>query len=69
MYENDSGDRLTLFVRARAGESETAFRHLQDGSVEAIYWFTGALGYALTGEIGREPLLQAARAAHRGLDQ
>jgi len=65
MYQDNSGRRLTLYVRTAATENqETAFRFTQEGGVRVFYWVDGPFGYALTGEIEREPLLRAANAVY-----
>ncbi len=67
MYENESGKRLTLFVRRGGEESETAFRHVQADGTGAFYWIEGDFGYALIGGLARDPLLRAARAVYSEL--
>lgn len=69
MYEDDAGKRLTLYVRSDAHESrETAFRFSQEGAVSVFYWLDGPLGYALSGELPRERLLEIAETAYRQLN-
>jgi len=64
MYENEKGDRLTLYVeRNRAGD-ETSFRFIEQDEVSAFYWKDGPLAYALIGRTGREQLLGLARATY-----
>lgn len=69
MYEENSGRRLTLYVRTDAKENrETAFRFAQEGRLGVFYWVDGRLGYALSAELPREQLLAVAEAAYRQLD-
>ena len=68
MYENSTGDRLTLYVRTNRGGEETAFRFVQDGAVGAFYWLDGPLGYALLAEADRGTLLPLARAVYDELN-
>ncbi len=64
MYENEKGDRLTLYVeRNRAGD-ETSFRFVEEDEVSAFYWKDGPLAYALIGRAAREQLLGLARATY-----
>ncbi len=64
MYENEGGDRLTLYVeRNRAGQ-DTAFRFVAEDEVSAFYWKDGPLAYALIGRAGREQLLGLARVTY-----
>lgn len=64
MYENLGGDRLTLYVRANPGGSDTAFRFAREGDVAAFYWLDGPLGYALIARTERERLLRLARGVY-----
>ncbi|MCX4028245.1 anti-sigma factor [Endozoicomonas sp. SM1973] len=58
MYENNAGNRLTLYVRHDAAENrETAFHYTQTNKVGVFYWVDRELGYALTGELPRDQLL------------
>lgn len=69
MYEDDGGKRLTLYVRSDAHENhETAFRFSQEGNISVFYWLDGQLGYALSGELPRERLLEIAETAYRQLN-
>ena len=61
MYENNTGNRLTLYVRHDAKENrETAFNYTQTNNVSVFYWVDRNLGYALTGELPRKQLLDLA---------
>lgn len=64
MYENDTGDRLTLYVERNRTGGETAFRFTAEGEVSAFYWKDGPLAYALIGRAGREQLLGLARTTY-----
>lgn len=68
MYENSTGDRLTLYVRTNRTGGDTAFRFVQDGEVGAFYWLDGPLAYALLAEADRNTLLPFARAVYDGLN-
>ena len=68
MYEDTSGQRLTLYVRARLGAAgETAFRYAKEGPVDVFYWIEGEAGYALSGTLGREKMLALARVVYQEL--
>ncbi len=67
MYENEAGDRLTLYIRTNREGGETAFRFEQDGAVSAFYWLDGPLAYAVLAEAERETLLPLARAVYNEL--
>ena len=69
MYQDGRGQRLTLYVRVNPDESrETAFRFAQERGVGVFYWLDGKLGYALSGEVGKEDLLRIATAVYRQLN-
>jgi anti-sigma factor RsiW len=69
MYQDGRGQRLTLYVRVNAEDSrETAFRFARESNVGVFYWIDRKLGYALSGEVGKEELLQVATAVHRQLN-
>jgi len=69
MYQDGRGQRLTLYVRVNAEDSrETAFRFARENSVGVFYWLDRKLGYALSGEVAKEELLQVATAVHRQLN-
>jgi anti-sigma factor RsiW len=67
MYQDKAGVRLTLYVRHDAGNAETAFRFAEEGSLSVFYWVDGPFGYALSGEVPRDKLLNLAEASYRQL--
>jgi anti-sigma factor RsiW len=68
MYQDDRGQRLTLYVQRHAGSEDTAFRFAENSGFRAFYWLDGPLGYALVGEVERDRLLQTARAVYADLN-
>ncbi|WP_233863561.1 anti-sigma factor family protein [Paraburkholderia adhaesiva] len=48
MYENDGGERLTLYVGS-SGKDTTRVHLLSDGNRRTFYWTTDRMGYALSG--------------------
>ena len=69
MYQDDRGQRLTLYVRINAEHSrETAFRFARHGNVGVFYWIDRKLGYALSGEIDKDELLRVAAAVYEHLN-
>jgi anti-sigma factor RsiW len=70
MYQDARGQRLTLYVQRDAkGGGETAFRYAKQGSVSVFYWVDGPFGYALSGEQGKNELLQVAYSVYRQLNR
>jgi anti-sigma factor RsiW len=69
MYQDGRGQRLTLYVSRQRGEPrDTAFRFSQEDRVSVFYWVDGNFGYALSGEIRREQLLQVAEVVYKQLN-
>lgn len=63
MYESANGERLTLTVRhALQPQPETGFKVLEKGGASVFYWIDRDYGYALSGGIGKNRLLEIARA-------
>jgi anti-sigma factor RsiW len=56
MYENDSGGRVTLYVRRGTGLIDTNFRTLALQHKTALYWSDRVLDYALAGEMKESEL-------------
>ncbi len=48
MYQNDAGERLTLYV-SESGRERDAVHLLRDGGRRTFYWSTDRMGYALSG--------------------
>ena len=69
MYQDGRGQRLTLYVSRQRGEPrDNAFRFSQEDRVSVFYWVDGNFGYALSGEIKREQLLQVAEVVYKQLN-
>lgn len=64
MYDDASGKRLTLYVRAAPG-NETAFRFQRDGEAATFAWIDQGFGFAVTAPATREELLPIAEAVYR----
>ena len=65
MYEDRQGQRITMYLRGMAEPTaETAFRFVEQGEVNTFYWVEGDWGYALSGELSRNRLLQVAHSIH-----
>jgi anti-sigma factor RsiW len=65
MYEDGSGQRITVLVARNAANRTTSFRFASADDVETFYWIDGDLGYAVTGEISREMLQKIAEECYR----
>jgi anti-sigma factor RsiW len=72
MYQNAAGERVTLYVGAvdgakAKGMEETAFRYASEGSIATFYWVDQGFGYALSGRLPRQNLLQLADSVYKQL--
>ncbi len=71
MYQDRAGQRLTLYVTrevpAAAGQPGTAFQFGQVGPTQVFYWVDQGFGYALSGAVDRQALLQVSQEVYRQL--
>jgi anti-sigma factor RsiW len=65
MYEDDSGERVTLYIRNAGNARETALTHAEKEGLGIVYWIDGGLAYALTAKADREALTGAAKLVYR----
>jgi len=66
MYQDAQGHRVTVYLRGMAKPTtETAFRIVQGKQASTFYWVDRQWGYALTGDLPRAQLLDAARALYQ----
>ena len=64
MYENETGERLTLYLRSGIGD-ETAFCYHEEGGIGAFYWSDEGFGYAIAARADRGPLMRIAEIVHQ----
>jgi len=70
MYENKTGNRLTLYVRTHVtGQQETLFNFSNHDGIRVFYWIDGPVGYALSGTINKPDLLEIAVTVYNSLEQ
>jgi anti-sigma factor RsiW len=75
MFERNGGERITLYIgslpesAAPGRANESAFRFTTDGPVPSFYWVDRGFGYALTGPLSRDALLNLATSVYRQLEQ
>lgn len=67
MYDDASGKRLTIYVRATEG-TETAFRFQKESEASTFAWIDQGFGFAVTAPASREELLPIAEAVYRGFE-
>lgn len=61
MYEDRAGRRVTVYVSLYHSGQETAFRYEEMQGAGAFVWLEPDMGYAIAGDIPREPLLAVSR--------
>jgi anti-sigma factor RsiW len=71
MYQNQTGRRLTLYVRTEANRNrETAFRYARENNVGVFYWIDHEVGYALaSADLSKDELLKLATVVYKQLEQ
>ncbi len=67
MYENDAGDRVTLYAARNPEGTETAFHMVNTSGTRSFYWLDGPLKFAITGELDQDDLSRIAQAAYEQL--
>lgn len=67
MYEDNAGHRLTVYVRATAGD-DTRFRFVSSQGVSAFSWIDQGLGFAIVGAVDRSRLLDIADTVYQQVD-
>ncbi|MBB4185591.1 anti-sigma factor family protein [Sinorhizobium terangae] len=65
MYEDGTGQRLTVLLGRDTENRETSFRIASQSGVETFYWIDSGIGYAVTGEVSRDLLQKVAHECYR----
>jgi anti-sigma factor RsiW len=63
MYQDKQGRRITLYMTR--DERKQSLRVAREGELQVAYWMDGTMGYALSGDVDKQQLLQLAQAASR----
>lgn len=69
MYQDHTGNRISLYVARDGSSTETGFRLLEEGDTRALYWLDNGYGCAVAGNLPEESLLKIANTAYRQLLQ
>ena len=71
MFQNAAGQRVTLYIGAMdkdaAASRETSFSFSGDERLPSFYWVDRGFGYAITGKLPRQALMEIATAVYRQL--
>ena len=65
MYEDNTGRRLTLYVRSSDEEVDTSFRFVKDDGATAFYWIDNKFAYAMVAPMDRSTLLPIANKVYQ----
>ncbi len=67
LYQNDEGQRVTLYMRAGGTAGKTSFTFTRDGEAAQFFWQDSHLAYSLIGRMAQDQLLRIAEAVSRSL--
>jgi anti-sigma factor RsiW len=65
MFENSTGERITLYIRQAPDTAETALLHAEINGLGIVYWMDNGLAYALTAEADKAQLIVTATAVYK----
>ncbi len=68
MYENASGQRVTLYVVLWPSDTETSFRFANTDGAQGFWWVDNKLGCAIVGDLPRDTLRQISLAAYQQIN-
>ncbi len=69
MYQDHTGNRISLYVARDNSNTETGFRLFEEGDTRALYWLDDGYGSAVAGNLPEEVLVKVANTAYRQLLQ
>jgi anti-sigma factor RsiW len=67
MYQNQSGDRVSVYVTVDKEGAETGFRRYDEQGARALYWVEKGYCYAVIGTVPEDKLNAIASSAYRQL--
>lgn len=67
MYQNDAGDRVSIYVTREQGGGDTGFRAAREGDTRALYWMDDDYGCAIAGDAPEPAMTAMADTAYRQL--
>lgn len=66
IYEDDNGQRITLYLRAGQNAVKSTFAFRREGEVSQFFWQDGRFAFSLIGMMAQERLLEIAEAINAG---
>jgi anti-sigma factor RsiW len=67
MYQDEAGNRISLYVARDPGNADTGFRYVEEGSTRALYWMDDGYGCAVAGDVSHAKLQTIADLAYTQL--
>lgn len=67
MYQDEAGNRISLYVARDPGNDDTGFRYLEEGATRALYWMDDGYGCAVAGDVSHGKLKTIADLAYSQL--
>lgn len=67
LYQDDEGQRVTLYMRAGGKAGKTSFTFTRDGEAAQFFWQNSHMAYSLIGKMAQDQLLRIAEAVNRSL--
>jgi anti-sigma factor RsiW len=68
MYEDQSKRRVTIFLIANQGGTETKFLIEEKHGITACYWLDGPLGFVIAGETSRDDIVALAHMVYQSFE-
>ncbi len=65
MYEDTQGERLTIYIRRIAADSNSSFEYMDQDNLHIFYWINNFVGYAVVGVQPATRLIAVANAVNR----
>ncbi len=69
IYENNLGQRVSLYIVRKSTEAETAFRYVKTDTAAEFWWVDEDIACAIAGDLPRETLRKIADTAYNQLIQ
>ncbi len=66
IYEDDNGQRITLYLRAGQNAVKSTFAFRREGEVSQFFWQEGRFAFSLIGMMAQERLLEIAETINAG---
>ncbi len=69
LYQDEKGQRVTLYMRAGGKAGQTSFTFTRDGEASQFFWQDSHMAYSLIGKMAQDQLLRIAEAVSHSLQQ